>query len=303
MTSSNPSKDRLRIALQKSGRLASDSLELLARCGVRIKSPKERLMLHAENFALDVLFVRDDDIPQLVMDGVCDLGLVGTNVLEETALERANNGESTGYTVERTLSFGRCRLCLAIPEERTFGGVADLNGLRIATTYPRLLRRYLDSSGISADIVTLTGSVEIAPRLGLADAICDLVSTGSTLDANRLKTVETIFKSQAALIRSKGKLSDKQQHALDILMRRIEGVLKADETKYIMLHAPKDRLEEIKRLLPGAENPTILPLAGDDTKVALHAVCSEDVFWETMESLKKCGASSILVLPIEKMML
>jgi ATP phosphoribosyltransferase len=303
MTSSNPSKERLRIALQKSGRLASDSLELLARCGVRIKSPKERLMLHAENFPLDVLFVRDDDIPQLVMDGVCDLGLVGTNVLEETALERTSAGANTGYTVERALSFGRCRLCLAIPEERAFGGIADLNGLRIATTYPRLLRRYLDSSGISADIVTLTGSVEIAPRLGLADAICDLVSTGSTLDANRLKTVETIFKSQAALIRSKGKLSDKQQHALDILMRRIEGVLKADETKYIMLHAPKNRLEEIKRLLPGAENPTILPLAGDDSKVALHAVCSEDVFWETMESLKKCGASSILVLPIEKMML
>jgi ATP phosphoribosyltransferase len=303
MTSSNPSKDRLRIALQKSGRLASDSLELLARCGVRIKSPKERLMLHAENFALDVLFVRDDDIPQLVMDGVCDLGLVGTNVLEETAIERENNGESSGYTVERTLSFGRCRLCLAIPEERTFGGVADLNGVRIATTYPRLLGRYLKTAGITAEIVTLSGSVEIAPRLGLADAICDLVSTGSTLEANRLKVVETIFKSQAALIRSPGRLSDKQQHALDILMRRIEGVLKADETKYIMLHAPKDRLAEIKRLLPGAENPTILPLAGDDTKVALHAVCSEDVFWETMESLKKCGASSILVLPIEKMML
>ena len=302
MTSTNPSKDRLRIALQKSGRLASDSLELLARCGVRIKSPKERLMLHAENFPLDVLFVRDDDIPQLVMDGVCDLGLVGTNVLEETALERTSAGANTGYTVERALSFGRCRLCLAIPEERAFGGVADLNGVRIATTYPQLLDRFLKSAGITADIVTLTGSVEIAPRLGLADAICDLVSSGSTLDANRLKVVETIFNSQAALIRSKGKLSDKQQHTLDILMRRIEGVLKADETKYIMLHAPKDRLEEIKRLLPGAENPTILPLAGDESKVALHAVCSEDVFWETMESLKKCGASSILVLPIEKMM-
>lgn len=302
MTPSIPSKDRLRIALQKSGRLASDSLELLARCGVRIKSPKERLMLHAENFPLDVLFVRDDDIPQLVMDGVCDLGLVGTNVLEETALERGSRGENTGYSVERALSFGRCRLCLAIPEEREFNGVADLNGLRIATTYPRLTGRYLDSSGVKAEIVTLTGSVEIAPRLGLADAICDLVSTGSTLDANRLRVVETIFKSQAALIRSPGALSEKQQHALDILMRRIEGVLKADETKYIMLHAPRERLEDIKRLLPGAENPTILPLAGDESKVALHAVCSEDVFWETMESLKKCGASSILVLPIEKMM-
>lgn len=302
MTSPTPSKDRLRIALQKSGRLASDSLELLARCGVRIKSPKERLMLHAENFPLDVLFVRDDDIPQLVMDGVCDLGLVGTNVLEESALERTTSGANTGYSIERSLSFGRCRLCLAIPEEREFKGVADLNGLRIATTYPHLLGRYLESVGITAGIVTLSGSVEIAPRLGLADAICDLVSTGSTLDANRLKVVETIFKSQAALIRSPGKLSEKQQHALDILMRRIEGVLKADETKYIMLHAPKARLDEIRNLLPGAENPTILPLAGDDSKVALHAVCSEDVFWETMESLKKCGASSILVLPIEKMM-
>lgn len=302
MPTSNPSKDRLRIALQRSGRLASDSLDLLARCGVKIKSPKERLMLHAENFPLDVLFVRDDDIPQLVMDGVCDLGLVGTNVLEETALERSSNGANSGYTVERELNFGRCRLSLAIPEEQSFGGVADLNGKRIATTYPRLLQRYLDANGITAGIVSLSGSVEIAPRLGLADAICDLVSTGSTLEANRLRAVETIFKSQAALIRAGRALNAKQQHTLDILMRRIEGVLKADETKYIMLHAPKDRLDEIKRLLPGAENPTILPLAGDDTRVALHAVCAEDVFWETMESLKKAGASSILVLPIEKMM-
>ena len=175
------------------------------------------------------------------MDGVCDLGLVGTNVLEESALERESTGEKAGYSVERSLGFGRCRLCLAIPEEKDFAGVADLYGLRIATTYPRLLDRYLKAEGISAEIVTLSGSVEIAPRLGLADAICDLVSTGSTLEANRLKVVETIFKSQAALIRSPNTLSEKQQHSLEILTRRIEGVLKAEETKYIMLHDPPAR--------------------------------------------------------------
>lgn len=296
-------KDRLRLAIQKSGRLSTDCLDLLNRCGIKVKAPKEKLLLHAENFPIDILFVRDDDIPQLVMDGVCDLGIVGENVLEETALERTSGGESNPYLVERRLDFGGCRLAVALPEERGYSGPASLAGLRIATSYPRLTKRWLASQSIKADVVLLTGSVEIAPRLGLADAICDLVATGSTLEANRLRAVETIFKSKATLIRCDRTLGTAQRHALDILLRRIDGVQLAAEAKYIMLHAPKSALAEIKQLLPGSENPTILPLAGDDSKVALHAVCQEAVFWETMESLKKAGASAILVLPIEKMMM
>jgi len=296
-------KDRLRLALQKNGRLSADSLDLLKNCGLRIKSPKEKLLLHAENFPVDLLFVRDDDIPQLVMDGVCDLGIVGTNVLEEAALERRTNGTAGGYFAERSLDFGGCRLALALPEEKTYAGLQDLQGLRIATSYPQLTRRFLAAHQISAEVVTLSGSVEIAPRLGLADAICDLVASGSTLEANKLRAVETVFNSTAVLLRNARVLPAEKSHVLDLLLRRLDGVQKAADTKYIMLHAPKSSLDRIKQLLPGSENPTILPLAGDDTKVALHAVCAEAVFWETMESLKKAGASSILVLPIEKMML
>ena len=299
----SPPKERLRLAVQKSGRLSTDSLDLLKSCGIRVKAPKERLLLHADNFPVDVLFVRDDDIPQLVMDGVCDLGIVGTNVLEEAALERRLNGDGGGYLVERPLDFGGCRLALALPEERPYANLRDLEGLRIATSYPQLTKRFLAEQKIKADVVYLSGSVEIAPRLGLADVICDLVATGSTLEANKLRAIDTVFKSTAVLIRNTGEFTADKTHALEILLRRIDGVQRAAGAKYIMLHAPKASLAAIKKLLPGSENPTILPLAGDDTKVALHAVCAESVFWETMESLKLAGASSILVLPIEKMML
>jgi ATP phosphoribosyltransferase len=299
----NSASNRLRLAVQKSGRLSTDSLDLLSSCGIRVKSPKERLLLHSDNFPIDLLFVRDDDIPQLVMDGVCDLGIVGTNVLEEAALERRTNGTAGGYFVERSLDFGGCRLAIALPEEKPYAGPKDLQGLRIATSYPQLTKRFLAEQKIIAEVVYLSGSVEIAPRLGLADVICDLVASGSTLEANKLRAVETIFKSTAVLLRNARALPQEKTHTLEILLRRIDGVQKAAGTKYIMLHAPKVTLAEIKRLLPGSENPTILPLAGDDTKVALHAVCSEAVFWETMEALKQAGASSILVLPIEKMML
>jgi ATP phosphoribosyltransferase len=300
MPPANLPKDRLRLAIQKSGRLSTDSLDLLKSCGIKIKSPKEKLLLHADNFPLDLLFVRDDDIPQLVMDGVCDLGIVGQNVLEESALER---GTASAYVAERVLDFGGCRLAIAIPEERSYNSLKDLAGLRLATSYPQLTKRYLAQQGVNAEVVTLSGSVEIAPRLGLADAICDLVSSGSTLEANKLRAVETIFKSTATLIRNPRALNTEKAHALEIVLRRLDGVQKAAGTKYIMLHAPKANLAEIRKLLPGSENPTILPLVADDSKVALHAVCSEDVFWETMDALKQAGASSILVLPIEKMML
>lgn len=296
-------KDRLRIALQKSGRLSGDSFELLGRCGVRIKPPKDKLFVHSENYPVDVLLVRDDDIPGLVMDGVCDYGIVGTNVLEEAALERRRNGQGARYELMQTLDFGGCRLALAVPEEMAYARIQDLEGLRIATSYPNLLKRYLAEQGVNAEVVTLTGSVEIAPRMGIADVICDLVSTGATLEANKLRPVETIFRSRAVLIRSSRPLPEEKRHAEEILLRRIDGVLKANECKYIMLHAPKAALADITRLIPGAENPTLLPLAGQDDKIALHAVCQEAIFWETMEKLKALGASSILVLPIEKMML
>lgn len=303
MPNANLPKDRLRLAIQKSGRLSTDSLDLLNRCGIKVRAPKEKLLLHSENFPIDILFVRDDDIPQLVMDGGCDLGIVGNNVLEESALERRHAGDGHAYVVERALDFGGCRLAIAVPEERAYSGPADLAGLRIATTYPHLTRRYFTGKKLKADIFTLSGSVEVAPRLGLADAICDLVATGSTLEANRLRAVEIIFKSTAMLIRGERTLTPEKSHALEIMLRRIDGVQLAAEAKYIMLHAPKTALAEILKLLPGSENPTVLPLASDATKVALHAVCQEAVFWETMEKLKKAGASSILVLPIEKMML
>ena len=260
-----PPSDRLRLAIQKSGRLSTDSLELLKSCGIKVKAPKEKLLLHSENFPIDILFVRDDDIPRLVMDGVCDLGIVGQNVLEESGLERRNAGSVHAYSVERVLDFGGCRLAIAIPEELPFKNLQDLQGRRIATSYPHLTGRYLAEQKITAEVVTLSGSVEIAPRLGLADAICDLVSSGSTLEANKLRAVETIFKSTAVLLRHTRDFTPEKKHALDIMLSRIDGVQKAAGAKYIMLHAPKVALAEIKKLLPGSENPTILPLAGDDT--------------------------------------
>ena len=296
-------KMRLKLAVQKSGRLTDPSLDLLTRCGLKLSRGKDQLICVGENMPLDVLFVRDDDIPDLVQEDVCDLGLVGLNVVEEKRLSFGARGIAPLFETVRTLDFGRCKLCIAVPDGFDYRGPESLAGKRIATTYPQLTRRFFEEKNITAEIVYLSGSVEVAPRLGLAEAICDLVATGSTLDANRLRAVETIFKSTAMLIRGDRTLTPEKAHALAIMLRRIDGVQLAAEAKYIMLHAPKAALPEIRKLLPGSENPTILPLAGDDSKVALHAVCQEAVFWETMESLKKAGASSILVLPIEKMML
>lgn len=302
MSSPDSPSDRLRLAIQKSGRLSTDSLDLLARCGIKIKASQGKLLIHSDNFPVDVLFVRDDDIPRLVIEGVCDLGIVGGNVLEEVVLERRAAGGEHACTIECSLDFGGCRLVMALPDERPYAGPADLAGMRIATTYPQLTRRFCVERGIPAELVVIGGSVEIAPRLGLADAVCDLVSTGSTLEANRLRAVETVFQSTATLIRSAGGLTPEKSRALAILLRRIDGVQRAAEAKYIMLHAPVSSLAEITRLLPGARSPTLLPVADDDTTVAFHAVCREAVFWETLESLREAGARDILVLPIEKLM-
>lgn len=297
-----PDDPRLKLAVQKSGRLTDPSLDLLARCGLKLSRGKDQLMGFGENMPLDVLFVRDDDIPDLVQEDVCDLGLVGLNVLEEKRLELADRGHPALFESVRMLDFGRCRLSLAVPEGTPYDGVRSLSGKRIATTYPFLLAQYLREREVRADIVVLSGSVEIAPRLKRADAICDLVSTGSTLQANHLREVETVLESHAVLIRTPVALPPEKADWVERLLMRIEGVEQVRESKYILLHAPRAALTEIRRLLPGCESPTIIPLEGHPDRVAVHAVCRENVFWETLEGLKRAGASALLVLPVEKML-
>ena len=293
---------RLRIAMQKSGRLSQDSQALFKSCGLKINLREQRLIAHVENMPIDILRVRDDDIPGLVMEGVVDLGIIGENVLEEVQLIRASQDLPYQVKTLKQLDFGGCRLSLAVPEDVTYTGPQSLVGKRIATSYPGLLKRFFDEKGLNFKSVMLGGSVEVAPRAGLADAICDLVSTGATLEANGLKEVEVIYRSKAVLVQAPNPLSEAKQKLIDKLLPRIQGMQQARESKYIMLHAPKDKLDAITDLLPGAERPTIMQLAGDTNQVALHVVSSETLFWETMEQLKALGASSILVLPIEKMM-
>lgn len=291
---------RLRIAIQKSGRLTDNSLDLLARCGLRFSRARDQLVCFGENLPLDILLVRDDDIPGLVQEDACELGIVGQNVIAERIAAPSDGGAAPAEVM--ALDFGRCRLALAVPDEAVYEGLDSIRGRRIATSYPRVLGRWLADRGVAAEIVPQTGAVEIAPRLGRADLICDLVSTGATLAANGLREVETVFESRAAVIRTPVPVAPEKAEWLERLLQRIEGVQKVDGSKYIMLHAPRAALPRITALLPGSEHPTILPLDGTDDKVALHAVCRENVFWETLESLKGAGATSILVLPVEKML-
>jgi ATP phosphoribosyltransferase len=293
---------RLRIAVQKKGRLSDESLKLLKAIGVKLSIRDRLLIAHSTNLPIDLLLVRDDDIPGLVMDGVADLGFIGENELEEKMLERQAAGQEAEYKQLKRLEYGGCRLSVAVPNEFKYEGINSLEGKSIATTYPQLLKRYLKDKGVNAQTVMLTGSVEVAPRAGIADAICDLVSTGATLDANGLYEAVEIFKSKAVLIQRSGELDAKKQELVDTLLPRINGVMQAKESKYIMLHAPKNQLAEVKQLLPGAEDPTVLPLSGNDEQVAIHVVSKENLFWETMEQLKTLGCTSILVMPIEKMM-
>jgi ATP phosphoribosyltransferase len=291
--------NRIRVAIQKSGRLSERSLDLLQSCGLRFARSKDKLYWYGKDFPVDLLLMRDDDIPRMLLDGVCELGIVGENIAEEEMLEC---GESDGLTQLRKLSFGGCRLSLAIPEDSAVKSAADLDGCRIATSYPALTNALLSRRGINAETVKFSGSVEIAPGLGAADAISDLVSTGTTLRANHLVELETLFESTAALYGKLENISDEKQAMLDRLLSRLDGVLLAAESKYVMLHAPRDAVEEITRMLPGAENPTLMNLEGDANRVALHAVCREAVFWEHLEALRGAGASAILVLPVEKML-
>ena len=291
--------DRLRLAMQRSGRLSDASFELLSKCGLHISRSRTELFCRIEELPIDLLLVRDDDIPGFVEEGVCDLGIVGENVVEEKR-RAATDGFKTGTILP--LGYARCRLVLAVQEGRPFRDLADLKGLRIATTYPASLKAMLTAAKVDAEIVVMNGSVEVAPRLHIADAICDIVQTGATLEANGLKPVHTLLDSQALLIGRKDRLAGGKAEIAERLIKRIQGALKASEAKYIMLHAPRSALPAIARILPGAESPTVLPLESMPDKVAVHAVSRESVFWETMEQLKAVGASAILVLPIEKMM-
>jgi ATP phosphoribosyltransferase len=293
---------RLKIAVQKSGRLTEDSLDLLSTCGLKYSRGKDQLMCYGENMPLDVLFVRDDDIPDLVQEDVCDLGLVGLNVVEESRLAFAARGIGPLFDVVQLLDFGRCKLCIAVPDRFDYRDAGSLRGKRIATTYPNILARFLEQRGIDAEVVVLSGAVEIAPRLGRADVICDLVSSGSTLAANHLRQAETVLESQAALIRTPMPIPPEKQDWTRRLLMRIDGVQQVKGSKYIMLHAPRSALSAIAKILPGSEAPTVIPLEGLGDRVAVHAVCRESVFWELLEDLKGAGATSVLVLPVEKML-
>lgn len=277
-------------------------MQILQRCGLEIRKSKDQLFCFGENMPIDLLLVRDDDIPGLVGEDVCDLGIAGLNIIEEKRLNGTFGDSDAPFHELRRLGFGQCRLSLAAATGTDWTGPDCLQGKRIATSYPGLTRDYLQREGVQAEVVYFSGAVEIAPRLGKAEFICDLVSTGSTLAANQLIELHTILESEVCLIQTNASISDEKQAWIDRLLVRIQGVLQVSESKYIMLHAPRSALAEITRILPGSEAPTILPLEGRDDRVALHAVCRENVFWETLESLKEAGASSMLVLPVEKML-
>ena len=283
---------KLRIAIQKSGRLYEDSVQLLKECGIDLRNVKDRLKTESDNFPLEVFFLRDDDIPQYVEDGVADIGIVGENVLLE---------KNKKINIVEELGFGKCRLSIAVPRSQVYNGVASLKGKRIATSYPFLVKTYLKQHNVVADIHEISGSVEIAPGIGLADVVADLVSSGSTLFMNGLKEVETILQSQAVLVKNK-QLNEAQLQLLEKLLFRMRAVKKAKRNKYVLLNAPNEKIKDIIALLHGMKSPTVLPLA-ESVWSSVHSVLNEDEFWEKIEQLKAAGAQGILVIPIEKMVM
>lgn len=280
----------LRIAIQKSGRLSEDSLALIRECGISFLNSSQKLKTEATNFPLEILFLRDDDIPGYVQDGVADLGIVGQNVLAEADLP---------HLELEALGFGKCRLSLAVPRAAGYDSAATLQGRNVATSYPNILGRYLAEQGVTANLHTISGSVEIAPSIGLAEAICDIVSSGSTLLSNGLREVETVFHSEAVLI-AQPNLSPEKTELLNQLRFRMQAVRRARRSKYILLNAPASALPAVRQLLPGIKSPTVTPLA-DEGWVSVQSVVQEDEFWEVCLQLKAVGAEGILVLPIEKM--
>ncbi len=280
----------IKLAIQKSGRLHDSSMQLLKECGIEVSNGNNQLRIQSSNFPLEIFFLRDDDITEYVQDAVADIGFVGENVVKEKCKEVE--------TIEK-LGFGKCRLSIAVPKNGSLKSLLDLNNKKIATSYPVILADYLEKQNISAAIHEISGSVEIAPRIGLADAICDLVSSGSTLFTNELKEMETVLVSEAVLISSRG-LSSGKQGILDRLLFRIRAVKKAKNNKYVLLNAPNDKIDSICGLLPGIKSPTILPLAEKGWS-SIHSVINEADFWNVIEQLKANGAVGILIIPIEKM--
>ncbi|MFA6597582.1 MAG: ATP phosphoribosyltransferase [Ignavibacteriaceae bacterium] len=284
----------LKLAVQKKGRLTDKSIELLKLCGIDIENYAERLVVSSSSFPLDLLLLRDDDIPEYVQDGVADIGIVGENVIVE---------KKAKVEMLHKLGFGKCKIMLAAPENLHFENLKDINNKTIATSYPNILQTFLDQNNLKAKTIEISGSVEIAPALGVADLICDIVSTGTTLMMNKLKKSFTVFESQAALICSDVLLKDeKKNEILNELLRRIRSVLTARSSKYLMMNVPIESLERIEKLIPSIKSPTIVPLA-DPNMVAVHAVIPSDLLWKIVDQLKQEGASGILLLPIENMIL
>jgi len=283
---------KIRIAIQKSGRLNEESLQILKDCGISIDNGKDQLKASSRNFPMEVFYLRNGDIPQYLRDGVVDIAVIGENVLIE-------KGED--ISIAEKLGFSKCKVSLAVPKSIKYNSVKDFEGKRIATSYPNTVLNYLKDKGVKADLHIINGSVEIAPNIGLADAICDIVSSGSTLFKNNLKEVEVMLTSEAVLAVSP-KISNERRELLEKLQFRIQSVLRARASKYVLLNAPNDKLEGILKLLPGMRSPTVLPLA-DAGWSSVHTVINKDTFWEVIDELKKAGAEGILVCPIEKMVL
>jgi len=300
-TSNNGTRERLRIAIQKSGRLSEPARALLSACGLAWRESRDRLFCYGESLPVDLLLVRDDDIPGLIADAVCDLGIVGRNVLQEQAGERIAAGKEQAFREWRALGFGACRLMLAVPESWQWQGAAELAGKRIATSYPALLADWLRAQDIAAEIVQLSGSVEIAPRLGQADLICDLVSSGATLAANQLKPVEMVLQSEAVLAGPVAVFDDVRAELADLLLRRLEGVLKIREGKLLLFQASREIVPSLIDLLPDADPPIMTSIDGSD-RLALQALCHSAVTWQRLEDLKRAGAAGLMVVPVERML-
>ena len=281
---------RIKIAVQKKGRLSEQSISLLKKCGISFSQTNNKLIIRSTSMPVDILLVRDDDIPNLINQGIADMGIVGNNVLEE----QESSGKCDSLTKEVMLGFSKCRLSLAAPKTKSF---SDLNGLTIATSYPGILGKYLNENNIKANIVEIHGSVELTPFIGIADLICDLVSTGATLESNNLEEINTIIQSEAVLVTNSNTNNDE---LVKKLISRVVSVTDARNRKYIMFNADNQNKEELINMLPAAESPTVISLA-DTNKIAIHALCKENIFWETIDNLKEKGASSIVILPVEKL--
>lgn len=293
-------RDRLRIAMQKSGRLTEPATDLLNRCGLSFRQSRDKLFCFGEGEPVDLLLVRDDDIPGLIAQGVCDLGIVGRNVLNEFSLTVGQQAEPLNEL--RGLGFGRCRLSIAVPDELEYAGPQTLEGQRIATSYPGLLGEWLRTHGVTAGIMTLSGSVEIAPKLGTADAICDLVQSGGTLVANQLRETDVLLESEAVLAGPRTLPIDERGDMLELLLKRLDGVIQVRESRLLLLQTSRSALEAVTRLLPGGPQPTLLAVAGQPDQLVLQALCAGEISWRQLEEIKKAGAREMYVLPVEKML-